>query len=550
MEFPSYDSINRGDLEWHNVNINNHHKQRLVLISNKDTYIDCKFGEIEYVQRFQCGLPYVRRESRNNNNLTGTDGIAYYLDIENGQESQSRLMVVRLPYSNNRGNIGNPVNFEDKVLMNNPNCVFVRLDSPSNFKFYIEDIANEVPVNEQQRREVTGRIILNAKKLVSIAPVAYQQNTSPLLEVDFGNKVYVYRLDNIYIFYSHPTNTLIDPRIFHIKYYLNSYRTIIHGEATEGYRLQVIPGGGLGLNPSPENAVFVKICINRQDVYITSTSQIPRTTIVESFRQEIETMGYISTRRNLNIAGADRLMVLESVIADLHNAYIISPYRSGRDMLDWIGNGLQEAHAKVFLKRTSAALSYLHSLSVSHNDLSMENFISADGSNLEAWVQHVCVCDYGQSRLHAFHDDVVQPLPNIDHIGKPEYLPPEINRGPFFGFKVDVFQLGMTVLYALLPRLWNDNSVRVRRGLAPHVKAFHQQTLTEDQIRTVVTAMLNFCRQDLQLSDNFLQLLCKMLVPRPNDRISMVYSIYTNNNNLINNTNIINYRQKFMIINV
>jgi serine/threonine protein kinase len=185
-------------------------------------------------------------------------------------------------------------------------------------------------------------------------------------------------------------------------------------------------------------------------------------------------------------------------------------------MIDWIfipNNLFQEHHCKAFLRRTSTALAYLHKLGVSHNDLSMENFISSDGSNLVAWVENVCICDYGQSKLHVFSDNQFQPLPNTSHLGKAQYYPPEINKGPFYGFKVDVFQLAMTVLYSLLPRLWQDTSRR------PHVKDFHNLR-NEDEIKIVISMKLK-CRPELQLSDDFLQLLCKMLIAKPEDRISM-----------------------------
>lgn len=230
-------------------------------------------------------------------------------------------------------------------------------------------------------------------------------------------------------------------------------------------------------------------------------------------------MGYVSSKRDLSIAGSERLTVLESVISDLNNVYILTPFRAGKDMMDWIlipNDPFLEIHAKTFLRRAATALSYLHSLGVSHNDLSMENFISADGSNLLAWVQNVCICDYGQSKLHEKENNQFQPLTNIVYLGKPQYFPPEISNkvGTLFGFKVDTFQLGMTVLYSLLPRLWQDTCRRA------HVKAFHQLN-NEDDIKVVIMKMNSYCRKDLQLSEEFLQLMSKMLIASPDKRISM-----------------------------
>ena len=515
--FPTYDNIKEGNLCWHYLDINHNRKKRLILCSNE--YIDCKFGEIEIVPRYSTVRAAIRTDRRNDNNINTNDIIKTYVD--NFNTTEARLMVVRLPYSNAGGRHGKPVIYEDNIVMNNPNCVYVNLESPSNFKFYIEDLKGEVTFrNQQGRPEVTGRIVRNSRILISLAPVTFEENTSPILEVDFGDRVDIYKLDKISIFYSNLMNS-IEPKIFDVRFYLNSWRTIINGEATEGYKLQRIEDNTepvFHYNPTNEFAIFVKICINKESVFVSSTNQIPHpTTRTESFRQEIETMGYISLNRDLSVEGASRLTVLESVIADLNNVYILSPFRSGKDMMDWISipnDMFQENHCKAFLKRTSSALAYLHSLGVSHNDLSMENFISSDGSNgLNGWVENVCICDYGQSKLHAVCNNQFQPLPNVSHLGKAQYCAPEINKGPFYGFKVDVFQLAMTVLYAICPQLWQDTSRR------PHVKDFHHLR-NENDILIVISMKLRY-RPELQVSGEFLQLLCKMLIASPDQRISM-----------------------------
>lgn len=226
--FPAYDFIKKGDLEWKIVDVNSCRKRRLVLCSNEN--IDCKFGEIENCKRFSSKRNSIKVIRRNNsNNMSSNDIIKSYHENFNSDDN-AKLMVVRLPYSNAGGLHGAPVIYEDRTFMSNPNCALVELDYPSNYKFYIEDVANEATLqNHEGRPIVTGRIIINARKLTSINPVTYEENTAPILEVDFGDRVDVYSLDGISIFYSE-SNATIDPLIFNVRFYLNSWRTIINGK--------------------------------------------------------------------------------------------------------------------------------------------------------------------------------------------------------------------------------------------------------------------------------------------------------------------------------
>lgn len=228
--FPAYDFIKKGDLEWKIVDINSCRKCRLVLCSNE--YIDCKFGEIENCKRFSSKRDSVKFIPRNNSNNMNTNDIIKSYHENYNERTDAKLMVVRLPYSNTRDRA--PVIYEDRTFMSNPNCTLVELDYPSNFKFYIEDVDNEATSQNQEGRPiVTGRIIINARKLISLNPVTYEENTAPILELDFRDRVDVYSLDGISIFYNNPVNTLIDPLIFDVRFYLNCWKTIINGKFTE-----------------------------------------------------------------------------------------------------------------------------------------------------------------------------------------------------------------------------------------------------------------------------------------------------------------------------
>ena len=267
-------------------------------------------------------------------------------------------------------------------------------------------------------------------------------------------------LNGIDIFYSSENPNNIPSYIFKPLQDVGWHR-IINGEATEGFLLQYTENNELGepiYSNTPNNIVFVKICINDSVINAqppATTEHLPGGNHVESFKGEIETMGYIKNQRHLGNEGYIRLTTFDSVVADLNNVYIISPWRTGGDLYYIIGR-CDEMDMRFFLKRASLALSSLHAIGVSHNDISIENIISANRDNVRLYVENVCICDFGQAMLHLENgQQQYQPFTLIDNIGKFEYTPPECLRAPtrVLGFKIDVYQLGMTCVFALFPHL-------------------------------------------------------------------------------------------------
>lgn len=98
---------------------------------------------------------------------------------------------------------------------------------------------------------------------------------------------------------------------------------------------------------------------------------------------------------------------------------------------------MDEEHARTLFIQILDAVDYLHTHSIVHRDLKLENVIVEDGGNVK-------ICDFGLSTLY----DKYSVL--RDYCGTPQCAPPEIMNGiPYVGPEVDVWCLGV-ILYAMV----------------------------------------------------------------------------------------------------
>jgi len=562
-QFPAYAPIIRAELQFHNCRDNNGIiRKKLVLCTDDGRKIDCNFGQIIQHPKLSCHYDIVN--NRNGYYYSNTHRRMFYINTQQ-HDVPSPLMIVRSPYNNNQH--PQPVNYE-ALIMNQDNVVQVNVGA-CKFKFFIADSENEiVSRNENGRKVTSGRIRYGTASITDGNEIPIE---GPILEVTIGNRLDVYKLNGIDMFYSSENPNQIPSHIFN-PLQDHSWHRIINGEATEGFLLQHTDNNELGepiYSNTPNNIVFVKICINNPNNAIgnpppTTTTDIVVQNNFESFRQEIETMGYIR-----NNAGDNRLTVFDSVFADSNNVYIISPWRTGGDLFTIVHDRVatvNEFHMRIFLKRASLALSSLHAIGVSHNDISMENIISANQDSLQTYVENVCICDFGQAILHLQG----QPFTSYRRFGKPVYMPAEclnaaiMQRPLIFGFKIDVYQLGMSCVFALFTRFYDYcfhadlqisslfvtpnlqqigiRLLRFRQGtLSPEaIQYFNRDTPANIQIGEIIIQFLRevnrACRPDIVLTDEFLELLSRMLLTDPNSRISMndVFNDDVLNDNLLN----------------
>ncbi|ADM12077.1 serine/threonine protein kinase [Encephalitozoon intestinalis ATCC 50506] len=161
----------------------------------------------------------------------------------------------------------------------------------------------------------------------------------------------------------------------------------------------------------------VAIKFAKKDVDQWKNSFEPKIQLILDHENICKLYGCISTSRNL-------VLVLELVRGiDLHK-YI---RRNGR---------LSETHARSLFVQMLYGVDYLHSHSIVHRDLKLENIMISGES--------VKICDFG---LSAFYDrsSVLK-----DYCGTPQCAPPEIMRGiPYVGPEVDIWCLGV-ILYAMV----------------------------------------------------------------------------------------------------
>lgn len=136
-----------------------------------------------------------------------------------------------------------------------------------------------------------------------------------------------------------------------------------------------------------------------------------------SHRSVCKLYGHINTSRNL-------VLVLELARGvDLHK-YI---RRNGK---------LEESHARTLFIQILHGVDYLHTHSIVHRDLKLENII-ADGETVK-------ICDFGLSTFYE-RSSVLR-----DYCGTPQCAPPEIMRGiPYVGPEIDIWCLGI-ILYAMV----------------------------------------------------------------------------------------------------
>ncbi len=113
-------------------------------------------------------------------------------------------------------------------------------------------------------------------------------------------------------------------------------------------------------------------------------------------------------------------------------------YASRGDLLQYVkGKGkLTEAETRTIFKQIVYGLAYIHSKSVLHRDIKLDNILLDE-------TMHAKICDFGVSKIIS-RSQVIE-----EQCGTPAYLAPEIVRNEaYHGFYADHWSLGI-VLYAM-----------------------------------------------------------------------------------------------------
>lgn len=138
------------------------------------------------------------------------------------------------------------------------------------------------------------------------------------------------------------------------------------------------------------------------------------------------------------IRHANVIRLLEVFEAPKH-MLIVMEYAAGGDLLNYVKKKglLQEDEARRIFRQTVYGLAHIHSRSVLHRDIKLDNILlDSDGG--------VKICDFGVSKIIPRHDLIKEQC------GTPAYIAPEvISDDGYEGFFIDHWSLGV-LLYAML----------------------------------------------------------------------------------------------------
>jgi serine/threonine protein kinase len=143
-----------------------------------------------------------------------------------------------------------------------------------------------------------------------------------------------------------------------------------------------------------------------------------------------------------------------SILLNMRHPYVVKLYETfetsrhiilcmelcaGGDLLNYVRKRkkLDENVAKVLFKQVILGIGYIHTKSILHRDIKLDNIL-LDGKG------NVKIADFGVSKL-VKKDEVMR-----EQCGTPAYIAPEIIKDKgYTGFKADIWSAGV-VLYALL----------------------------------------------------------------------------------------------------
>ena len=488
-QFQPYESIKPGLMQWKCVICNGNVYHKLVLHyknqSQESIYIDNDFGEY-----MLCSTYRINHQQRNEVTVARNKTVIYSglepFSYNPKNENKNTVLVRRIPASYQNEEIY----FVDSQHMSRTDVIKVAIPPRKGF----ENLAFSVysPFAAKLADPITefkGRLYLDAK--INVPGTVFEQQIDLALEVDQvevvnkgtgkyddnGNEIVLPYLVNVTVLY------VINRKEFNMIKFFNpnkspeKYMTIF-GEAKvatylDGPRYE---NNGQELFFSSNSKLFLKICKNKNAVRapVQCTSELPRVGGKECYRTEIEVMAALKSGIDqLNSEGSNRIVLFNDVISDADNVYVILPYKQGLDANSMLNNynlqvkslsldatsGKSEIVCKILLKNVSTALCFMHSLGISHNDIKLENIVSAapHDSSIHDWVHDLAIVDFGQARRH-FRDpsnSAYYQLPWLGIPGTPNYYCPEtLQSSPYDGFKVDVFQLAMTIVYFKSSKLY------------------------------------------------------------------------------------------------
>lgn len=545
--FPNYSEIGNGRLSWKQVIIDGNIHNKLILqyksINDTCISIDNDFGEYMLCSTYRKDPLQKAMVTFGNTHTVCYRGLKPFSYNSNG-ENKNTVMVRRAPISNTR----QILEFTDSQHMTRDDVIRVIIPPRQGFEnmeFSVYSPLSRMissPINRFQ-----GRLYLNAKAYLEGSDI--ERHIDLVLEVDQieirqkktgqidanGKAIYLPYVCQVTVLY------FINRNQFDLIKFFSHHTTpmkfsTIYGEAKVATVLESRNDiTGHPLLYSTKNQIFIKISANNNPNgnKVTCTGELCKVGGKECYKTEIEVMAAIKSTINYNNGGAhhgaERLVLFIDVVSDDDNVYVILPFKEGSDANNMLNNynfktlsisqttvDKEESLCKLLIKNVSTALCYLHTLGISHNDVKLENIVSCacPGAEIKDWLNELAIVDFGQARRH-YRDPATSNyylLPWFSTPGTPVYYSPETlnSNAPFDGFKVDVFQLGMMLIYFLSSKLY-----------AKFQKNFGAYKEFIDNLCTYGAEQFVELFADRFIDPVFKSLVIRMLDPNPNTRVNM-----------------------------
>lgn len=163
--------------------------------------------------------------------------------------------------------------------------------------------------------------------------------------------------------------------------------------------------------------------------------------------------------------------------------------------------GIPEDIASPMMKQMLEAVQYLHGINIWHRDIKPDNFLVFD-DNPESL--NIVLCDFGYAKRYEEGEKESQG------VGTPEFTAPEIIRKKPYTNSVDIWSLGISLFVMLTGQL-----------PVPRYKPKDNSCPLAIVMNNLDYGLLDDCG----ISDEAKDLVHKMLMPKPKDRISIENAI-------------------------
>jgi len=201
---------------------------------------------------------------------------------------------------------------------------------------------------------------------------------------------------------------------------------------------------------------FGKVALVRQKIKNRTTGQTKENTFAVKICSKEKSSAHLQMARIeakilTNLPPHPFVVALHRCVEDEKNIHLAMEYCPGGDLFTHLRSlgTLPERVARQIIAELVLAVAHLHEYGIIHRDVKPENVL-LDSCG------HARLTDFGLSKFN-----VTAP----DHgaysmCGSPGYIAPEVLSGRGYGFSVDWWQLGMTLLETTTGNLpWNGNSM-------------------------------------------------------------------------------------------